>query len=105
MFGVTVTQDDVENFVEHLAGKGWVFARELRAQLGLNDRHVRALAEGSKGRVLSGQQGYRLTAEATKDELERCINRQLAQASKTRARMRHTEDVWSEAQLTESSAF
>lgn len=105
MFAVKPTQDDVENFVLLLAGRGWVHSRILRQELNVSRRHVCALAESSEGRVLSGNQGYRLTAEATKEELEKCVNKQLAQARQTQKRMRLTEDVWLAAEPTATTAF
>jgi hypothetical protein len=105
MFGVTVTQADVENFVEHLAGKGWVLARKLRTDLGINDRHSRALAEASKGRVISGNRGYKLTAEATAEERNECLHRLRHQADRMQARSSIIERVWQEAQPTATTAF
>lgn len=105
MFGVKVTKEDVENFVETLAGKGWVFARSLRATFGIKDRHARALAEASKGRVLSGNRGYKLTADASKEEREESLRRLNNQANRMWARSVQIQRVWDEAQHTATTAF
>lgn len=60
--------------VAHLAGRGWLTAAQIVTALGLPEgesgkRQVRAAAEASGGELISGQDGYKLTAEATPDEL------------------------------------
>jgi hypothetical protein len=53
----------------YLRDRGWVNARTIAADIKLNDRDARALAEASAGAILSGQQGYKLTSQATPDEV------------------------------------
>lgn len=55
-----VTTADVDRLCAALAGHGWMTAATLRTLHGYNDRELRAIAEASAGRVLSGQSGYRL---------------------------------------------
>lgn len=102
MFTVHVTQEDVENFVGHLVGRGWIKAKQLYNDLGLNDRHIRALAEASRGRVVSGNQGYKATTEASSEELKAAMKRQRSQVEKTLKRCDLTEEVWVAAQSVKS---
>lgn len=66
------SEDDVENLCRLLAGRGWVLARNV--DLGCSDRYIRALANASKGRIISGQLGYKLTREATAEECAHAEN-------------------------------
>ena len=61
----TVSDRDVERLCEWLQGNGWVRGSVLAAQLGINDRLLRAMAEASDGKILSGQAGYRLFDRST----------------------------------------
>lgn len=63
--GPDVAPEEVEELCRFLAGKGWLRAAEIEASLGVNDRKMRAIAEHSDGRILSGQAGYRLFDRTT----------------------------------------
>lgn len=63
--GPEVAPEEVEKLVEFLRGRGWLRAAEIEAALGTNDRKLRAIAEHSEGRILSGQRGYRLFDRTT----------------------------------------
>ena len=81
--------DDLcETFVAALAGKGWVTARQLRDATGIDDRVLRLCAEASEGRVISGQKGYKLTAEATPGEIHHACAWLLSQAQRMTDRAR-----------------
>lgn len=74
--------DEIAAFCAALAGAGWVRAAALAA-LGYDERRARALAEHSAGRVLSGQQGYRLNdAGATAEDVRHSAAWKLAQGKK-----------------------
>lgn len=64
------TRQDVDILIRALAGHGWMTAKQLKAVNGFNDRELRQLAHVSKGEIISGQFGYKLTAEATPGELD-----------------------------------
>jgi len=55
-----------------LPGNGWLTSGQIQALTGWPERYVRALANASGGRVLSypGSPGYKLTKEATKEEVD-----------------------------------
>jgi hypothetical protein len=63
--GPEVAPEDVEQMIRFLAGKGWLRAVEIEAATGASDRKMRAIAQHSAGRILSGQQGYRLFDRST----------------------------------------
>lgn len=65
------TQDEVEALCAYLQGSGWIKAGEIP---GWNERYIRALANASKGRIISGQLGYKLTKEATAEECAHAEN-------------------------------
>lgn len=70
----TATPQDVERLIAKLSGKGWLNASTLKPLTGWNDRKIRAVANASNGRVISGQKGYRLTSEATRAEIDHACN-------------------------------
>ena len=70
--GPVVSPEEVEQVCEYLRGKGWLRAAALDAALEFDDRKMRAIAEASDGRILSGQTGYRLFDGSTPlDEADR----------------------------------
>lgn len=52
-----------------LHGTGWRTARDLGARKESDKRVLRAIAEASEGQIISGQKGYKLTVEATPEEI------------------------------------
>ena len=60
--------------IARLTGLGWRTAADLRVETGFCDRTLRACAQASDGRILSGQRGYCLIEEATPDEIARAAN-------------------------------
>jgi len=67
-----IVAEDVAKLLQILVGSGWLTSREIKAKTGWQDRYLRALANASLGRVLSypGSPGYKLTMEATKEEVD-----------------------------------
>jgi hypothetical protein len=94
----TATPEQVEFVATFLRGKGWVKGAVIGAALGLNERRLRAIAEYSDGRIISGPgcPGYRLfTGEALADAdfaascLESQGRRMLHRAIAIRRRFHH----------------
>ncbi len=70
-----------------LADGQWHQAGELcEGVMGLDDRTVRAIAERSRGCIVSSQVGYRLTQHATLREVRRSADSLRSQARKLLAR-------------------
>ena len=66
--------------IRHLAGvRCWVTRREFKDRLGLNDRLCRLGREWSHGRILRGQDGYKLLRYATPGEIAKASAAWLAQ--------------------------
>lgn len=86
--GPVVTEDQVGILLRYLSGKGWVFARKIKVDLGLHDRRVRAIAEHSDGRILSGPgcPGYRLFTREALPDADVAASRLESQANRMRAR-------------------
>ncbi len=64
------SKPDPTPLIKCLRGRGWITARQLYRLLGFNDRKVRAIAAASEGQIISGQLGYKLTLEATLEEVQ-----------------------------------
>jgi len=67
-------------FLSALHDGGWHKGRELCAALQTDERTIRQAAADSGGAVISGQLGYRLTAYATTQEIDRAENFYRSQA-------------------------
>lgn len=73
--------DDAELLCKNLAGRGWMKAQEIIAEFPMwKDRYIRRIAAESEGRILSGQNGYKLTIEATPEEVLHATNWMRSQA-------------------------
>jgi hypothetical protein len=60
-----VSAEEVDALCAFLAGKGWVKAKEIEAQIEVDDRRMRVIAEVADGRIISGQKGYKLFDRST----------------------------------------
>jgi hypothetical protein len=67
-----VLDSDVAKVLQILVGNGWLTSGQIQALTGWHERYVRAVANASRGRVLSypGSPGYKLTIEAAKEEVD-----------------------------------
>lgn len=67
-----VSDADLARLIAFLRLRGWVKAHEISEHLTWPDRKVRAVARASKGHILSypGSPGYKLTIEATVEEIK-----------------------------------
>lgn len=72
--------DDGAQLAVWLRGKGWQTAAAIERALGFDDRYMRRIANASRGHVISGQEGYRLTLEASLPEIDHARNALLSQA-------------------------
>lgn len=70
----SVDPSEVEILIQCLRGKGWITRRLIERALGWNDRTIRAVAQVSQGRVISGQKGYSLIEEATVEDANHAAN-------------------------------
>ncbi len=71
-----VNRDSVEELCQLLRHRGWMTVAHLRRlRPEWSERFIRALANASKGRVLSypGSPGYRITIEASAEEREAAV--------------------------------
>jgi hypothetical protein len=83
-----------------LRGRGWCSGADLVLWLGLKTdglRTIREAANRSAGRVASGQQGYKLTAELTPDEFRKSAGRFRSQAKAMNQRYVEMQRCWHES--------
>ncbi len=76
----------MDRFLVQLQDGQWHKAKDLSWSLHTSDRVIRAMAEQSSGRVISGQEGYKLTRYATNDEIDHAEGWLISQANKMKAR-------------------
>lgn len=84
-----VTVEELDAVCAWLEGRGWTKAAEICAAFAMSDRKVRAIAEASDGRILSGpgSPGYRLfTGQTEIAEADRCASQIESQAQRMLAR-------------------
>lgn len=99
-----VTGRNVAWLIATLTGRDWTTAAELCAELGWvpaggraseNDkRKIRALADGSGGKVIGGQRGYKLVRAMTGEEYRWWRNETLKMCDALRARVIETDQVF-----------
>lgn len=78
--------------VAFLQGKGWMKADQIAGQTGWDDRFIRDLASASDDIISSpGRAGYKLLAEATREEYERYRNGRRSQAREMIAKVIRTD--------------
>ena len=82
------TLRDTEAMKAALAGAGWKTARQIAQALGFDDRYLRLCAEASRGEIISGQKGYKLTREATPEEIQHAEAWLVSQAKRMMDRAR-----------------
>jgi hypothetical protein len=78
----------LDRMLEILSDGRWYRASELGRMLAMNDRTIRRLADLSDGRVISGQEGYKLTRHGTNAEIDHAEAWLLSQARKMTDRAR-----------------
>jgi hypothetical protein len=98
-FFATDKPADAAWLIEHLRGRGWVNAGAILREIGAPDsdaarRRLRATAEASEGQVASGQGGYKLVQEMTKEEFDHFCAWMLSQAGKMQRRITLAQKVF-----------
>lgn len=85
---------DLAILVSYLRGRGWRTAREIQVVTAMNDRYIREVAEHSDGGVIGSSQGYKLTEEATPEEINEWEGRYASQIERMTARRVKTLKAW-----------
>ena len=95
-----VAQADIDVLTRYLLGRGWVKAAVIDAELHVDERRVRAIAEASDGMIISGPgcPGYKLftgvpemgDVDEAANRLESQANRKLLRADSLRRRARRS---------------
>ena len=89
------TLQDVETLWTCLARNGsiWSSARKIYYSLKWDDRHIRAVASASQGRIIGGQKGYAITALCDEDEVHHVVARLRSQAKRMNKRAKEIEKL------------
>ena len=77
-----------------LQGRGWVLRSQLALELGLPIREVRIAANEAQGAILAGNDGLKLTLEASQSEVDECCGRFSSQVSAMTKRIVETRAIW-----------
>ena len=88
-----------ERLQRALRGRGWVTRAVLAAELRASVRDIRDAASQAGGAVLSGNDGIKLTSEATQDEVDGCCGRFSSQVHAMSTRIVQTRAVWEHSQV------
>jgi CHASE3 domain sensor protein len=77
----SVEEKEIEDLCRLLAYFiDWTKAEAISEITTWNDRKIRQLAQHSNGQIISGDKGYKLTCDATMDEITHAANRLRSQA-------------------------
>lgn len=84
----------VGELLDYLSGRGWTSGRAIHEAKHWDERTIRLLAASSDGQIISGQQGYKLTRQATPDELHHATAWLESQAKQMSDRACSIRRVW-----------
>ncbi len=82
----TASSSEVTRLVTLLSLYGWMKADSITKHTSWPDRKIRAIANASEGRIISGQNGYNLTSKADAEEVRHSVNWLESQARRMVAR-------------------
>lgn len=91
--GPKVLPFHIDEMMKALRGKEWQTSSQLGATNERDKRNLRAIAEASEGQIISGQKGYKLTLEATPEDLN-AAGWLKSQGDKMRRRWLQIQRVW-----------
>jgi hypothetical protein len=84
----------VAELLDMLNERGWTPGRQIHEVKGWDERTIRLLAAASDGQIISGQKGYKLTREATPEELRHATAWLESQANQMSNRARAIRRCW-----------
>ena len=90
----TANELQIRVLMSALAGRGWLTAKQLQPLTGLSDRQLRAAANASAGQILGGQKGYRLTTQASQEEVSHTTRWLSHQAREMESRAQNICRIW-----------
>ena len=88
------SRTDIARLIAALRGKGWVRRRILAHDLVMTERLFRAIAHASGGQIIGSDKGYRLTLEASPEDVRAAIGRLIAQREQMQQRILDIERVY-----------
>lgn len=71
----SVSASLTDRLISALANRDWTKREQLARMLGCSVRAVRDAASESRGHILSGNEGLKLTREASAEEVAECLGR------------------------------
>jgi len=86
--------EDRARLLWFLANRGWRTASDIKSVLGYDDRYTRKLASECEGKIIGSQDGYRLTMDATPEDMNEWRGRQQSQIEQMQKRIIMTEKAW-----------
>jgi hypothetical protein len=84
----------VAELLDYLGGRGWISGRQIREAKHWDERIIRLLAASSDGAIISGQRGYKLTRQATPEEMRHATAWMESQAKQMAERACAIRRVW-----------
>lgn len=89
------TEEDLSRLEEYLTwANGWRTAKTISADLSMDDRYIRKLAEVSEGKILGTDAGYKLTSKVTPEEFSEWKGRYESQVKRMLERLQRTTSQW-----------
>lgn len=93
-FRAQENDERVSELLDYLSGRAWTSGREIHEAKRWDERTIRLLAASSNGQIISGQRGYKLTRQATPDELHHATAWLESQAKQMSDRACAIRRVW-----------
>ena len=71
LFDVKTDDPRIDRLILFLKDRGWLTRTQIHDALGWDHRTIRAIVQASNGEILAGQQGYKITIQATHEEFQK----------------------------------
>lgn len=95
----------VNKLISFLRDRDWMTRKQLTQTFDWNDREIRSIVEASAGEIISGQKGYKLTMQATKEEFEDSCRQLRSQIRTNTSRLIDQERIFHRGNRNQDDLF
>ena len=95
----------VDDLISFLRDRSWMTRKQLSQSFDWNDREIRSIVEASQGEILSGQKGYKLTIQATREEFEESCGQLRSQINTNTNRLLNQQRIFHKGTSKQDELF
>jgi len=106
LFQTPKTDPKVSQLLRFLRNRDWLTRKQLEQALKWDHRTIRSVVEASEGQILSGQKGYKLTVQSTREEFEESCGQLRSQIKTNTTRLHNQQRIFHQGvPTTENELF